>query len=101
MHILACMFGIIDLWYYRMKETYTCRDCKKPHETEPLKYSRWTRCPFCNGQAYDSQPIFHKTYTTFIPGYSSAGYNEGLGVHIKDKSHLKQVLKERNLKEAG
>jgi len=29
-----------------------------------------------------------------IPGYNSEGYNEGLGVYIKDKKHYDQVCKE-------
>jgi hypothetical protein len=79
---------------------YICPDCgEKIEESDDVaKWSAWTRC-YCGGEAVD--PTYIKTSCKLIPGYSAEGYNEGLGVHIRGKQHLKEVLKEREITEAG
>lgn len=69
-------------------------------DDEHLKWNKWARCE-CGEKAFVEGFVSGRNTTFGIEGYSRPGYNEGLGVNIKSKQHLKQVLKERNLKEAG
>jgi hypothetical protein len=36
-----------------------------------------------------------------MPGYTTAGYNEGIGEYVQNKSHLNRILKEKGMREAG
>jgi DNA-directed RNA polymerase subunit RPC12/RpoP len=80
---------------------YICGTCGKEVAVlaEESKWTVWVNCPDCNSRAYD--PSYTSTSITFIAGYNSEGYNEGLDTYIRDKKHYQSVLKEKNFREAG
>ena len=74
---------------------FICPDCGKRHEMTPeyTKFNHWCRC-VCGGQAYWVDRPPRVVQTAFIKGYTG-GYNEGLGVEVRDKKHFKEVCKEK------
>lgn len=89
---------------------YICTECD---ESKEMRRENWSYtvnhdsmtgiCSACNQKIWDAQEK-QKSYFTVIGDSSSlgiAGYNEGLGITIRDRSHMINVMNEKsNIKPA-
>jgi putative FmdB family regulatory protein len=77
---------------------YFCDECKMGTEIVKMvtDYARDERCPVCGE---NMKKIYSSTH--LIGLNDKAEYNQALGMVIRNRAHLKQVAKEKNLVEVG
>jgi len=89
-------------------KTYACTACGTEKPESQFSYDRDSetgtgKCTECNVREWGKENLVGKTFVTILDSDTAgyAGYNEGLGVDVKDRGHFKKLVKDRNLREVG